>query len=208
MKIVAALFVMTNGPYFGLCWVDPWDIHRDARRYAGPHPIVAHPPCERWGRYWSGGPSTKVRRKKGDDDGCFVTALVLVERYGGVIEHPEASHAWPAHGMEKPPKKGGWIRTRKGWTCCVEQGHYGHLARKATWLYVVCEKKPPELKWGSSGPKTRLDLGYHSAEERRSKRDGRKTGMVERLSKKQCAETPKAFRNLLLRIARRCHGRI
>ncbi len=201
---VAALFVMPDGPYFGLRSVDPWDATRDARKYAGPHPVVAHPPCERWGRYWSGGPSARVRRKKGDDDGCFAAAIARVEHFGGVLEHPEASHAWSAFGLVRPPKSGGWIQTRKGWTCCVEQGHYGHLARKATWLYVVCKNKPPELKWGSSGPKQRLDLGYHSAAERRSKRDGRRTGMVERLSKKQCAATPPPFRNLLLRLARRC----
>lgn len=54
---IAALFVATGGCYFGLPGIDPWDKARDARLYAGPWPVVAHPPCERWGRYWSGGPS-------------------------------------------------------------------------------------------------------------------------------------------------------
>ena len=45
--MIAALFVATDGCYFGLDGVDPWDIHRDARRYTGPHPVVAHPPCFR-----------------------------------------------------------------------------------------------------------------------------------------------------------------
>ena len=36
-----------------------------------------------------------------------------------------------------------------GWTCCVEQGRYGHYARKPTLLYAVnCEL--PELDWGES----------------------------------------------------------
>ena len=47
---VAALYVETNGSYFGLPGVDPWDEPRDARLYAGPHPVVAHPPCQRWGQ--------------------------------------------------------------------------------------------------------------------------------------------------------------
>jgi hypothetical protein len=44
--VIAALFVATNGPYFGLPDVDPWDVTRDARTYPGPHPVVAHPPCQ------------------------------------------------------------------------------------------------------------------------------------------------------------------
>lgn len=52
---VAALYVQTNGVYFGLDDVDPWDEKRDARLYDGPWPVVAHPPCEQlaplaWGR--------------------------------------------------------------------------------------------------------------------------------------------------------------
>lgn len=54
-QMVAALYVTTGGVYFGLPGVDPWDETRDARRYSGPWPVVAHPPCQRWGRYWSGG---------------------------------------------------------------------------------------------------------------------------------------------------------
>ena len=45
--MIAALYVETGGAYFGLEGVDPWD---EARRYAGPHPVVAHPPCQRWGK--------------------------------------------------------------------------------------------------------------------------------------------------------------
>ncbi len=48
--MIAALFVQTGGVYFGLPNVDPWDVKRDARQYAGPWPVVAHPPCSRWCR--------------------------------------------------------------------------------------------------------------------------------------------------------------
>jgi hypothetical protein len=107
--LIAALFVASDGPYFNLPGVDPWDQVRDARKYAGPHPVVAHPPCERWGRYWSGGPSAKVRRKKGDDGGCFAAALAAVRKWGGVIEHPAHSAAWETFGLMAPPMSGGWI---------------------------------------------------------------------------------------------------
>lgn len=204
MIIVAALYVMSDGPYAGLPGVELWDEARDARTYPGPHPVVAHPPCARWGRYWSGGPSAKVPRKLGDDGGCFEAALRVVNRWGGVLEHPQASHAWAAFNIARPPRRGGWIRAglhQPGWTCCVEQGHYGHPARKATWLYVAGTNSLPDLKWGNSGQRLRLEDGFHSAEERwRAVR----TGRYQRLSGRQRKETPRPFRDLLLRIARTC----
>lgn len=202
MRTVAALYVQTDGVYYGLPDVDPWDEARDARTYVGPHPVVAHPPCQRWGRYWSGGPSAKVRRRKGDDGGCFIAALATVRRFGGVLEHPEASHAWAAHGLYKPPKAGGWVYADGfgGWTCCVEQGHYGHSARKATWLYA-CGIELPSLTWGPARDKSRCDEGFHSSAERRAARAAGRAP-VERLSALQRAATPPAFRDLLLSMAR------
>jgi hypothetical protein len=203
--MIAALYVAKNGVYYGLPDVDPWDEERDARLYAGPHPVVAHPPCERWGRYWSGGPSAKVRRKLGDDDGCFRYALGAVRTFGGVLEHPEASHAWAHFRLNKPPKNGGWVRADPvGWTCCVEQGHYGHTARKATWLYVCGVSVLPWLIGGPSKGR-RLDEGFHSKEERRAARAaGQKPR--KRLSKAECLATPLPFRDLLLDIARTARG--
>ncbi len=199
-KEIAALYVLANGPYSEVAGVDLWDIARDARRYAGPCRVVAHPPCERWGRYWHGGPSARVRRVKGDDEGCFEAALAAVRKYGGVLEHPADSAAWEAFGLAKPPRSGGWINAdfKGGWTCCVYQGNYGHRAQKATWLYAVGVPLP-SLKWGSSGQRIRLDDGFHSAEERRR---AIKTGVRQRLSKRQRLETPIPFRDLLLTIAR------
>lgn len=201
--MIAALFVERNGIYAGRPDVDVWDEARDARLYAGPHPVVAHPPCERYGRYWSGGPSARVRRVKGDDGGCFAAALASVRRWGGVLEHPEASHAWRIFDIAAPPRGGGWIRAGvhvDGWTCCVEQGHYGHKARKATWLYYVGDTPPPSLRWGAAkGDFVRLDEGYHTPEERRR---AVRTGACQRLSKAQRAATPPAFAEVLLAMAR------
>lgn len=202
---VAALYVQTNGIYFGLPDVDPWDAQRDARKYAGPHPVVAHPPCERWGRYWSGGPVAKVRRLKGDDGGCFKAALDAVRRWGGVLEHPEGSHAWRAFNLNTPPRAGGWVTADYfdgfgGWTCCIEQGAYGHRARKATWLYAAGVDLPFSIQWGRApGQFARLDDGFHSAKERRY---NTRKGVLQRLSHRQRAATPLAFRDLLLGIAR------
>jgi hypothetical protein len=196
-SMVAALYVETNGCYFGLPNVDPWDKARDARTYDGPYPVVAHPPCERWGRYWGGSPSTWPRKIKGDDNGCFAAALAAVRKFGGVLEHPEASYAWDHFGLNKPPRTGGWIMADfvGGWTCCIEQGHYGHRARKATWLYAHGIELP-SLRWGSApGDFVRLEDGFHSKEERVR---AIKTGACQRLSKKQRAASPIEFRDLLL----------
>lgn len=148
---VAALYVERGGAYYGLPDVDPWDQERDARRYPGPHPVVAHPPCERWGSFWPGSPlqvSRGIRFEKGDDGGCFAAAIRAVRQHGGVIEHPRGTHAWPAFGIPKPDPDGGWLSTFFGWTCSVYQGHYGHKALKPTWLFYVGDVRPPELRWG------------------------------------------------------------
>ena len=199
-SVIAALFVSERGPYVGLPGVECWTVTKDARTYAGPWPVVAHPPCERWGRYWHGGPSARVRRAKGDDAGCFASALASVRTWGGVLEHPAASSAWEFHGLIPPPRAGGWVVADwfGGWTCCVDQGHYGHRAQKATWLYACGLPELPRLRWGKSSSRARLDDGYHSAEERRRKV---RTGMCQRLSKRERTETPVAFRDLLLSMA-------
>ncbi len=199
--MIAALFVDGRGCYAGLPDVDLWDEKRDARLYQGPHAVVAHPPCERWGRYWNGGPSARVARLRGDDGGCFESALASVRQWGGVLEHPEASSAWRHFGLTAPPRGGGWIMADfdGGWTCCVEQGAYGHRARKATWLYAFGIPLP-RLRWGRApGDFVRMKEGLHSREERAR---AVKTGACQRLSKRQRAATPVEFRDVLIAMAR------
>ena len=135
--MIAALFVTKGGCYFGLPDVDPWDETRDARLYAGPWPVVAHPPCSRWCRL-AGLVEARWGHKRGEDGGCFASALASVRRWGGVLEHPAYSDAWGAFGIARPPRTGGWVPAdgSGGWTCHVEQGRYGHPAKKATWLYA------------------------------------------------------------------------
>lgn len=199
--IVAALYVLEDGPYSNLPDVELWGVSKDAREYEGPHPVVAHPPCARWGRYWSGNPRQPGKYKLGDDDGCFEAALVAVRRYGGVLEHPDLSHAYKWFGLNPPPYGGGWVPSglpAGGWTCRVEQGHYGHLGRKGTWLYAVGTDRP-ELKWGSSGQRLKIDPGCHSREEYEV---ARRCGRIGLMSHKQRMLTPEPFRDLLLAIAR------
>ena len=200
--MIAALYVELSGCYFGLDGVDPWDVVRDARRYAGPHPVVAHPPCQRWGRFWHGSTRKPHQFKLGDDGGCFAHALDAVRRWGGALEHPADSHAWSFFGLKKPPRSGGWVAAddRGGWTCYVEQGHYGHLSRKGTWLYAAGVELP-SLAWG------RLPQRLHPvALERYGYEKARRIGMMAMVGGKHKTEirnaTPPEFRDVLLRIAR------
>jgi hypothetical protein len=194
---IAALFVLSDGPYADIPGVEMWDKERDARLYTGPHRVVAHPPCERWGRYWNGGPSAKVRRIKGDDEGCFTSALESVRKWGGVLEHPAASSAWEAFGLNAPPRVGGWVNADwlGGWTCWVDQEWYGHRAQKGTWLYAAGVQLP-SLRWGKGSS---VIKETPSPENRRRLQ---RTGVCQRLSKRQRTETPHEFRDLLLSIAR------
>ena len=207
--MIAALYVETGGCYFGLPDVDPWDEARDARQYAGPHPVVAHPPCQRWGKFWAGQPlwikRTGQRKVKGDDGGCFAKALGAVRWYGGVLEHPLDSHAYEHFDIEKPPRTGGWIRADDwgGWTCCVEQGRYGHYARKPTWLYA-CLTDRPELRWGVG--ESRLDPALIARVGlKRAQRLGEVCSKGGGVDSRHRIGTPPEFRDLLLAIAR-CEG--
>jgi hypothetical protein len=103
-----------------------------------------------------------------------------------------------------PPHDNGWVMAdwQGGWTCRVDQGQYGHPARKATWLYAHSVELP-SLCWVRVKAKARLDDGYHSAEERRR---AIRTGVCQRLSHRQRELTPEPFRDLLLAIARSHRG--
>lgn len=199
---IAALYVETDGTYFEVEGVDPWDEARDARKYRGPAPVVAHPPCQRWGRYWHGSPNNPHQYRLGEDGGCFAAALTAVRNYGGVIEHPAHSHAWRYFGLNTPPMEGGWVIADDfgGWTCHIEQGHYGHMSRKGTWLYAAGTELPV-LIWGASEQRIHpraLELhGYEKA---------RRIGMMAMIGGKDKTRirnaTPPEFRDVLLEIAR------
>lgn len=200
--MIAALYVETDGIYAGRDGVELWDIQKDARLYDGPHAVVAHPPCQRWGRFWHGSTRKPHQYTMGDDGGCFAAALASVRRWGGVLEHPAYTHAWRAYDLLPPKSAGGWSACGDGVgvVCHVEQGHYGHMSRKPTWLYAVgCDL--PVMVWGKSPQ--RLDpvaLARHGYEK------ARRIGVVAMVGGKHKTAirnaTPPEFCDILIAMAR------
>ena len=190
MKTVAALFVETNGVYSTLPKVDCWGVERDALRYRGDEPIVAHPPCHLWTNLanvnfarWGG-----AHNRPGNDGGCFRVALASVRHNGGVLEHPAGSHAWPFFGLRRPNNDGGWSKDGSGlWVCEVWQSAYGHRARKRTWLLYSGNRTPLEADWTRT-PGTH-QIGWF---------DRKKPT----LGKKEASRTPLSFATYLVRLAR------
>lgn len=194
----AALYVQADGCYAALPDVDAWPIERDARKYDGPWPVVAHPPCQLWGAFapinyarWGGDHNIP-----GNDGGCFVAAYRAVRKWGGVLEHPAKTRAFAATGIPAP-KGIGWQRVLDGgWVCEVWQSAYGHRAAKATWLYYYGETPPATLRW--ERPAGTHQIGYH---DQRGAAANKPT-----LGKREANATPPEFRDELLRLATAAHN--
>lgn len=123
---VAALYVDPRGPYPAMPGVEAWDERRDARAYAGPHPVVAHPPCGPWGAF------AHMCKNQPRDLGPL--AVEQVRRWGGVLEHPARSKLWHHAGLPLP---GQLPDALGGVTIEVNQVDWGHACMKPTWLYLV-----------------------------------------------------------------------
>lgn len=193
---VAVLFVARDSIYKQI-GCDCYDAKRDAMTYAGNAPVVAHPPCQLWGKManvnyarWGG-----EHNRPGNDGGKFAFALATVNRCGGVLEHPADTYAWSAHGLVRPLMTPRWIRSGEGWVCEVWQSAYGHRARKRTWLYYRGDY-PLEPRW--SRPDGTHQVGFH---DQRGKAANKPT-----LGRAEANATPLAFAVWLLFLAGRAAG--
>lgn len=187
-RIVAALYVDPRGPYPRLPGVECWGLpERDAKAYAGPHPIVAHPPCGPWGsqKAWCS-----------QDSGAALHAVADVRRWGGVLEHPAGSGLWAFLGLPPPGKC-----DAHGTTFEVEQVSWGHVARKRTWLYV-CGVNPEAVRRGirTGGTPTHWVSGRR---ERGRSSDGQLVPAgIKICSPQQRRRTPLLFAQWLVSLAR------
>ena len=191
---VVCLFVSKDSIYKSLGF-DCYDKDRDARNYDGDLPVVAHPPCQLWGKMakinymrWGG-----EHNRPGNDGGCFQYALDTVNNYGGVLEHPADSYAWISHWLPRPDGIG-WEKSKRGWVCEVWQSAYGHRARKRTWLYCSGTESPLPARWDR--PPGTHQIGFH---DQRGKDRNKPT-----LGRREANATPEAFAHYLLELAAAC----
>jgi hypothetical protein len=178
---VVALYVDHRGPYPRLVrdWYDPV---RDARTYAGPLPVVAHPPCGPWGQL-------RTLCKRPEDRPLALHALNVVRAFGGILEHPRGSKLWAEAGLPFP----GMLPDRYGgFTLEVEQVAWGHACRKPTWLYIVgVDVRDAEAVLDRTG-------GEPTHQIRGSRANGRD---LKAASAEIRRRTPRAFAECLLNVA-------
>jgi hypothetical protein len=185
---VAVLFARSDSHYKQIPGADVWDIERDARRWQGGAPVVAHPPCRAWGRL------QHFAKPREDERELGVWAVDQVRQFGGVLEHPAYSHLWLYAALPAP---GAAIDGFGGRTLPIIQSWWGHRAEKATWLYIV-GVSPREL------PAVPLRLGRstHTVSPSSRLRKGAE-GWRPSIRKDEREHTPPELAAWLLEVARR-----
>jgi hypothetical protein len=175
--MVAALFVRRDSIYKTILGVDAWDKDRDARKWPGGCPVVAHPPCAQWGNFSS---MAKVDLAEKD---LAIYAVAMVQKYGGVLEHPINSKLWRAARLPRV----GMADEYGGFTLPISQSWWGHRAQKMTKLYIVgCHWRHFPPIWLSLGDPTNT---------------------VENMGKAERERTPPAFAHWLVELAHICARR-
>ena len=173
---VAVLFARADSHYKAIPGCDVFDLARDARTYRGCKPVVVHPPCRAWGRL------RHMAKPREDERELGLYAVDTVRRCGGVLEHPAHSTLWGVAGLPAPGTRDAF----GGWTLPVYQGHFGHRAPKATWLYIL-GVEPRDL------PPIPFELALPA-------------GRVEKMGHAERERTPPAFAFYLVEIAKSAGG--
>lgn len=182
---VAVLFARGDSIYKKIPGLDVWDAGRDARKWQGGCPLVAHPPCAQW---------SKLKALAHKDEWMkshAPWAVAQIRRWGGVLEHPHGSDLWKFCHLPYP---GQFRDDFGGYSLLVDQVHWGHRAQKRTLLYIVgcdLEDLPPMPKERKK-PTHVLDT---------SNRAERK---LPYLAKSLRDASPEPFAHWLIEIARNC----
>jgi hypothetical protein len=181
----AVLFAREDSVYKSLdC--DVWDANRDALKWQGGAPVVAHPPCRLWGALWRLSTAPETERR------LALWAVDQVRAWGGVLEHPARSKLWAAKDLPRPGQRDGF----GGFSLFIAQYWWGHKAEKNTWLYV-CGCEPSDV------PEMPYCIGEATHTIAQSSRRQRLRLRPE-VTKAEREHTPPALAAWLLELARRC----
>ncbi|MFZ6639217.1 hypothetical protein ACO0LL_05705 [Undibacterium sp. TC4M20W] len=168
---------------------DCYDMERDARKYEGTAPVIAHPPCRAWGQL------AHMAKPRDDEKDLALFAVWKIREVGGVLEHPAKSKLWAAAGLPQPGERDAW----GGFSIIVNQHWWGHRAEKKTILYIV-GMEPGEL------PEIPFVMGEAPCVVASSGR--RKNGTRQKrrpeITKREREATPEAFAHWLYEIATKC----
>ena len=186
---MAILYARADSIYKTMPGCDVWDIERDARKFTGGMPIVAHPPCRAWGGL------SHMAKPRPDEKDLARIAVRMIRENGGVLEHPWRSKLWPDQQLPEPGRRDEW----GGFTIAVPQFWFGHRANKATRLYV-CGCEPKEI------PPIQFTLGEAPCVVTtcKNKRDTPASEWKERLGPRENEATTTGFAMWLVRTARLC----
>jgi hypothetical protein len=137
MSIV--LFTRKNSIYKKLGH-DCYDKERNAYNCPRYKPVLAHPPCRTWGNLAHFTKLTDEEIIEEQDLARF--AISLVNKNGGIVEHPKMSKLWKTADISK------------GILLGIQQKDFGHRAYKDTYLYIVgCKIKDlPQIPLNLSYP--------------------------------------------------------
>jgi hypothetical protein len=184
-SLVAVLFCCDQSSYKLVAGAEVWDKKRDARRYAGKLPVVAHPPCRTWGNL-----RTVATKAPAEENALGPWAIEQVRRCGGVLEHPAGSTLFATCGCGKAGDA--------GWILEVDQWHWGHACAKPTKLYIVgCRPEDIPPQPFRAGEPDRCITQGHGIRRGHPK-------FKSRVTQWEREATPPAFARWLIAIARLC----
>ena len=132
--MIAVLFARSDSDYKNYPDFEVYDIERDARQFCKKMPVLAHPPCRAWGQL-----SHMANPREGEKQLAYF-ALAQVRLNGGVLEHPASSRFF----KEAELPIGMFTDEFGGFTVQIDQFDFGHVAHKATKLYI-CGIDPSQL---------------------------------------------------------------
>ena len=128
-RIISVLFCSGRSIYAHLPGCDVWTRARDAAKFTGLNPVIAHPPCRTWSKF------LRTQAKPLDflaEQNLGRFAVATAQKNGGIVEQPAGSFLWSACQLPRP----GDNSDPFCYTIQIEQSWFGMATRKKTWLLI------------------------------------------------------------------------